>query len=198
MRIVEKSDTRLRLADRTLWVSVACVAAAAFLVGRFGIYGGDLRALAPAALLCVFALAFLRSTDVVFDRFTHLCTVRRFDVVRLKRRAFAFGDIRDVAVEIEPMQENLNALPCRLSLVTGGETIPLTASYEPDLKRFEVMREQILDWLFNQGGKPAAAADPVAALVKAGRTIDAIALLRQREGLDLVTAKDRVDKMRGD
>ena len=36
------------------------------------------------------------------------------------------------------------------------------------------------------------AADPLRELVKAGRIIDAVSLLRERENLNLVTARERV------
>jgi hypothetical protein len=80
---------------------------------------------------------------------------------------------------------------CRLSLVTATASYPVTASYEPSLERYSQMRETIVDAVFAVGHRPQPA-DPVRDLVRQGRTIDAVALLRKREGLDLTAAVARV------
>jgi hypothetical protein len=57
------------------------------------------------------------------------------------------------------------------------------------------MREAVPDAVFGDGKRPAAP-DPVRVLVKEGRIIDAVAMLRARDRLDLATASARVDEMR--
>jgi hypothetical protein len=151
--------------------------------------------LIPAALIVVFGLAFLRATDVTFDKVGRICAIRRFDVLRVKRTQIAFADIVDVRVEIEPMPDNPASISCRLSLVTASAVIPLTASYEPDQDRYSAMRDAVLEVVFKDRQKPAAL-DPVRMLVKEGRIIDAVAILRMRDGLDLTTASARVDELR--
>ena len=99
MRIVENTPERLVLRDRTWWISVICFGAAAVLLIRFA--PADRGALVGAVLFVVFGLAFLRGTDLVFDKVQTLCTLRRLDVLRIKRLRFAFEDIRDFRVEVE-------------------------------------------------------------------------------------------------
>jgi hypothetical protein len=70
----------------------------------------------------------------------------------------------------------------------------LTVAYEPDLERYNRMRETVLDVMFSPSHRPAAT-DPVLDLVKRGQIVAAVALLRKRDGLDLVTAKARVTEM---
>jgi hypothetical protein len=69
--------------------------------------------------------------------------------------------------------------------------MPLTADYEPSWERYEAMREVVLGTVFSDRPRPAAA-DPVHLLVREGRIIDAVSMLRTREGIDLKTAKERV------
>jgi hypothetical protein len=57
------------------------------------------------------------------------------------------------------------------------------------------MRDTVLELVFRDGTRPAAV-DPVRMLVKEGRIIDAVAILRMRDGLDLTTASARVDEPR--
>ena len=73
--------------------------------------------------------------------------------------------------------------------------MPLTASYAPDQPRYNAMRDTVLEAVFEDRPRPAAL-DPVRMLVKEGRIIDAVTILRVRDGLDLTTASMRVDALR--
>ena len=79
--------------------------------------------------------------------------------------------------------------------MTASAVLPLTASYEPDQERYDAMRDTVLEVVFGDGLRPAAL-DPVRMLVQQGRIMDAVAILRMREGLDLTTASARVDELR--
>jgi hypothetical protein len=195
MRISQNTPSHLKLRDRTLWISVVCFAAAAILLVRFAFDRDQSDQLIPAALSVMFGLAFLRATDVTFDKIDRICSVRRFDVVRMMRMRLAFEEITDVRVEIAPMPDDAAVLSCRLSLVTASAIMPLTASYQPDQARFNAMRDMVLEAVFGNRPRPAAL-DPVRMLVKQGRIIDAVAILRVRDGLDLTTASARVDELR--
>jgi hypothetical protein len=195
MRITENTASRLTLRDRTLWISAVCLAAAAIFVVRFAFDRDQPDVLIPAGLFVVFGLAFLRATDVTFDKIERSCAIRRFDVLRVMRTRLAFSEIIDARVEIEPMPNNAAVLSCRLSLVTASAIMPLTASYQPDQARFNAMRDTVLETVFGDRPRPAAL-DPVRMLVQQGRIIDAVAILREREGLDLTTASARVDALR--
>jgi hypothetical protein len=156
MRIAENTPSRLKLRDRTLWISAICFAAAAILISRFAFDRDQSEQLIPAGISLMFGLAFLRATDVTFDKVARICAIRRFDVLRLARTRLAFADIVDVRVEIAPMQDTETVLSCRLSLVTASTVLPLTAGYEPDQKRYNAMRDAVLEAVF--GDSPAAGA----------------------------------------
>ena len=110
---------------------------------------------------------------------------------RITRMQLAFDDILNARVEIEPMPDNPAVPSCRLSLVTKAAVIPLTAGYEPSQERHDAMREAVLDAIFNGRPHPAAP-DPIHQLVKEGRILDAVSMLRVREGIDLKAARERV------
>ena len=191
MRIVENTPSRLVLRDRTLWISAVLLGAAVVLLAHY-VRAHD-QTLIPALVSVAFALPFLRSTDVIFDKSERICALRRFDMLQMTSTRLEFRDLKDIRVETCPMDDS-QAVSCRLSLVTASATLPLTVSYEPSLERYNQMRETIVDAVFAAGHKPQAV-DPVLDLVQQGRTIDAVALLRKREGLDLTTAVARVDEM---
>jgi len=190
MRISEDTPSRLALRDRTLWLSAIFLAGAALL--GFGVVRDrEPGLLVSAGLFVIFALAFLRATDVAFDKVARTCVIRRLDVLRLTRMQLGFDDIIDARVETEPMPDDPAAPSCRLGLMTKSAAVPLTTGYEPSRERYEAMREAVLDAIFVDRRRPAAA-DPIHMLVKEGRIIDAVSMLRVREGIDLKTARERV------
>jgi hypothetical protein len=132
---------------------------------------------------------------VTFDKIQRICAIRRFDVLRLTRTRFAFGNIVDVKVEFAPFPENSSAVSCRLSPVTASAIVPLAASYEPDQERYNAMRDTVLEAVFQDRQRPGAI-DPIHMLVKQSSIIDAVAMLRIRDRLDLTTASVRVDEIR--
>lgn len=101
----------------------------------------------------------------------------------------------NVRVEFAPSPDSWDVISCRLSLVTASAIMPLTASYRPDQERYNAMRDTILETVFKDTPRPAAV-DAVRMLVEKGRIIDAVAFLREHDGLDLTTAKKRVDELR--
>jgi len=195
MRIVENSSERVVLRDRTLWVSWVCLGAAAAVCLLVALKHGDPRALYAAGFVAVFGLFFLRATDAVFDKARKTCFVRRRDIWRVTEVELAFRDIVDVRVEPMHVQDDEGGFKVRLSLVTAGQAVPLSAAYGPGLERYEAMRETLLDTVM-QGRPRPPPEDPVEVLVKAGYGVAAAGLLRQREGVDLATAHSRVKAMR--
>jgi hypothetical protein len=190
VRIAENTPSRLILRDRTLWISVVCFTAAAALVGRVAFDLDGAVQLVPAAVSVLFGLAFLRATDVTFDKTESRCLVRRLDVLRLTHWRLAFDDIVDVRLEIDRSHDP-DGLGYRLSLSTASAVIPLSATYEPGFERYSAMREAVLDAVFKAVQRPTTE-DPINDLVKAGRVIDAVAIIRMREGLNLTEARARV------
>jgi hypothetical protein len=191
MRITEDTPTRLDLRDRSWWISTLCFAAAAILLTGFLVARDQLGFLGLTGLFLVFELGSLHATDVSFDKVGRNCDIRRFDVMRLTRTRLTFADILDVKVEIGPLQADPGDISCRLSLVTASAVLPLSATYQPGLERYNDMRDRILDVLFAGASRPPGP-DLVEALAREGRVIDAVAALRNRERLTLTAARARV------
>ena len=195
MRIVENSSSRLVLRDRTLWLSVVFFGAAALMMGVFFFgQGGDHRIAYPAGFFVLSGLVFLRSTDAVFDKQARLCRLSQLNVFRVKRREIAFDDINDIEIDTGPTSPSSQVPTYRLNLMTASGTVPMTVAYEADLKRQEAMRSAILQAVAGGGPQPEGT-DVVRTMVKQGRLIDAVRLIRERDGLDLATAQQRVMEM---
>jgi hypothetical protein len=195
MRIAENDQARLVLRDSSLWISWICFAAAVALAVNFATRPADPRLLVPPVLLAVFGVGFFRSSDLTFDKMTRTCVLRRRDLARVRRTAFPFGEITDVRVEIRLGGDRARILMCRLNLIKGSETLPLTASYAPGLARYEALRETLADVVFAGRTRPPAA-DPLQELADPGRVIDTISFMRSRDGLDLAAAHARIEALR--
>jgi len=194
MRIVENRAARLALRDRTLWVTWICAPAACVLL-IVALSRHDWRPAVTGALFALSALFFLRSSDVVFDKASRTCTLRRRDMWRTSERTVRFDDIDDILIDV--ISDNTTVLvSCRLALKTRTGEVPFSASYEPGLERFEEMRGSIVDLIF-AGRAPPPVFDPVKSLAIAGRLIDATKLLRQRSNLSLADARDEVMRLSG-
>jgi hypothetical protein len=195
MRIVKTSTpSQLVLRDRTLWISGVCFAGALVLGYRVLALHDPAGIAISALLLLGFGLVFFGATDVVFDRTAQVCRLRRISALGVVRASYRFPEIADVKVEIEPSLGHSATTMCRLALVTAAGTTPLTRSYEPSLSRYNAMRDAIV--LALAADLPLSAEiDPVRDLVKQGRRIDAIALLRRRDKLGLTEAHERVARL---
>lgn len=189
MRIAEDSPQRLVLRDRTLWIGVLLVFAAAFLVYM------SLRQAHPAGmwvgagLFVLFGLAFFSASDVVFDRSTGEVTLTRLVLWRRSQRVLRFSEIKGVEIQESPGER---VPTCRLALVTAERSFPLTTVYDRGRKDYEAMRAAVLRAMGHAG---ESAPDPLESLVRQGRIVEAVELLRRRESLDLVTARERVREM---
>jgi hypothetical protein len=194
MGIIENSPERLRLRDRTWWVSLVCFAVALFLVGMFVTGRAPRSLLTGSAVWAAFGLAFLRGADVVFDRRARVMTLRRFSALGLRTTRLAFADIEGVRVDTRMLSPNSRRPSCRLTLATPTGELPLFAGYESGEERYERIRDAIRDAL-SPGRARAASEDPARVLAHAGRILEAASLIRQRDGLELAVAKQLAEAM---
>ncbi len=197
MRISEDSPQRLVVRDQSTWITALCFIAAVFLLIVPVIAGEGFGNIWLALLFIGFGLPFLRSSTAEFDKATQVCTFSKLTVVKRSRIRIPFADVRDVKLEVEPLNSSAQRPKYLLSLVTASGMIPLSDAYEPNLDRQDRIRKVILEAVGKQE-MLGHQADPVRALVEQGRIVDAVALLRQRDHLDLTTARQRVAQMQED
>jgi hypothetical protein len=196
MHIVEDEMPRLVLRDRTLWISFVCAGAAAFMgIGVIVAHKNPAGLLASAFLL-MGAVAFLRSSDIILDASRRVCSIRRRDMLRVTHREIGFDEIRDVTVDLQADTVHKDVFTYRLGLLTDEGPVPFGGVFEGGgPERCHALRETLVRMIF--AGRPApSVADPVRTLVAAGRTLDAVALLRSRDGLALADARAKAEEIR--
>jgi hypothetical protein len=150
--------------------------------------------LGASATCLIVSIVFLETARFEFAISTHLVTWRRRWGLRERSGTIPFGAIQSVMVE-RPLGDD-GTPSRRINLRTAdGSGIPLTVGYRPDSDGAILkIADQIRAVLRHTAGE--ARSDDVPALVAAGKTIEAIKILRETEGLSLTDAKQRVDDLR--
>ena len=193
MKVSEDSSARLVLKDQSVWITTVCGLAAALLVSQILVGRAPASMYVAAGFFALFALVFLRRSRVEFDKSARMVSIDKLQVFKRRRTRLRFDDISDVLIETEPLSATERVPPCRLSLATTQRTLPLTDSYQSDYAHHSVMRNAILQAL---GRSVSDAMDEsLRQLVHAGRSIDAIAMLRLQKKMDLTAARLKVAEL---
>jgi len=182
--------TKLMLAATVLFVGVAGYDV------FVGVRGTDrlIRLLASAATCFVISIVFLETARFEFSRPTRIVTWRRRWGLRQRSGTMAFGAIQSVMVERPIGDDGTPSRRINLRMMDGA-TVPLTVGYRPDSDG-EILRAAGKIRVVLGHKAEETRSDDVASLIAAGKTIDAIKILREAEGLSLTDAKQRVDELR--
>jgi hypothetical protein len=196
--------------DSTAWMKWTMAAAFVLLVVAAGDFWTNSRwterieaCLGAAGTLVVIGLAASESGRFAFDRRRRVVDWERRWAWWRRAGTIAFADVADVRAET-PIGDHGEPSRRIVLVLADGSLVPLRAGYVADgAGAVAAIAERIRAQL----GKPAqenaprqssapASPDAVAALVRAGRTIDAIKELRRARGLSLRDAKREVDALR--
>ncbi|TAJ96680.1 MAG: hypothetical protein EPO39_19940 [Candidatus Manganitrophaceae bacterium] len=127
-----------------------------------------------------------------FDSGTRLLTWRRRRSLSKKEGSIPFSQIEQVVLE-SAIGNNKYYPKHRVILRTGEGALPISLSYEHDDLN-QAIAERIRSRL---GLSPnALVADSIQSLVERGLDLDAIRLLREKEGLSLADAKKRIAEIK--
>ena len=201
MTIEERHDGTILVtydSTRLTWLMLAvggvCLATAGYDVS-IGSRGTDrLAGLLGAAGTCLLvAIVFLERAWFQFAPATRIVTWRRRWALRQRSGSIPFGAVQSVLVE-RPMGDD-GTPSRRIVLKTiAGEDIPMTVGYRPDADGAVLHIASRIRALLGHDSV-ATHMHNVRALIAAGKTIDAIRVLREEEGLSLVDAKRRVEEL---
>jgi hypothetical protein len=200
LTIDESSGATVVSYDSTA-LTKAMVAASAVLlaVAAYDLFIGSrgterLVGLIGASATCfLVAIVFLEQAWFRFAPDVRIVTWRRRWALKQRSGSIAFDAIQTVLVE-RPMGDE--GTPSRRILLktTSGEAIPMTVGYRPDADGAVLRIASRIRGLLGHDGD-ATHLQNVKALIAAGRVIDAIRVLREEEGLSLLDAKRRVEKI---
>jgi hypothetical protein len=201
MTIVEAGDGTIVVTyDSTALTRLMLAATAIFIaVAVYDVSLGDrgterLVGLLGAAATCfVVAIVFLENAWFQFAPANRVVTWRRRWALRQRSGSVPFDSIQAVLVE-RPIGDE--GTPSRRIMLrtTDGQEIPITVGYRPDADGTLLqIANRIRALLGHDAG--ATLMHNVRALIAAGKTIDAIRILREEERLSLLEAKRRVEEI---
>jgi hypothetical protein len=202
MNIEDTPDGSLRVTYDGRGLTKVMLAATALFAGVagydvfVGARGTDrlIGLLASAATCLAIAILFLETADFEFSRPTHLVLWRRRWALRERSGSIPFSEIQSVTVE-RPLGDT--GTPSRRVVLKtrDGAVVPLTVGYRPDSDDAILKTAERIRALLGHDAAVTARQD-VDDLIAAGKTIEAIRVLREREGLSLGDAKQRVEELR--
>jgi len=201
MTIDERPDGTILVtydSTRLTWLMLAvggvCLATAGYdvFIGARG--AGRLAVLLGAAGTCLLvAIILLERARFEFASGTRVVTWRRRWALRHHSGSIPFGSIQRVLVERPIGDDGTPSRRITLKTITDEE-IPMTVGYRPDADGAVLHIADGIRVLLDHDND-ATHMPNVRALIAAGKTIDAIRLLREEEGLSLPDAKHRLDEL---
>lgn len=195
MKIARQTETELVFEDSTYWLA-GVFAAFALLMAYVMIHSGTPRGLIGAGALLLFAVAWLRRTTMVFDANQQMVRWTRARWGRSSTGSLPFRSITDVVTQSAPGQNGITIY--RLALVAEGQAIPFCDEYSGGgVARYDALRETALKMLGRPSQSNLEGLDAsIRSLLKQGRTVDAVELVRASDHVTLTAARERVLQVR--
>jgi hypothetical protein len=201
MHIARQAPAELVCKESLLWLSIPFgLSALAFTY--FAIAQTKPIALLGAGIFLLCAATTARSTTFVFDGVRRTVLWNGRNLFKVKSGSIPFGDIYGIGVEAMSSDDGATY---RLSILTAQGSVPMAYAYSNGKDRHARMREAILAFL-NPGaqslpsasaatasGVPLADEASIRSLLRQGRKIDAVVLLRSTERLGLTEAMKRIN-----
>ena len=196
MHIVRQSPQELLVVDSSRWIS-ALAAGAGVVTGFAALAKHQPKGFLGVGLFLLFAVLADAQTSFTFDAIRRVVhwSGRRF--LRTESGTIAFDEIRDVTVEASASGSE-GGTSYRLAILTDAGTRPMAYGYS-GIGDFRKMRESILamvrpeDQIGLLEPRPLADEASIRSLLRQGRRIDAIHLLRVTEKLSLSEAVLRIN-----
>lgn len=197
MHVTRKTNSELVVVDSSIWVSVFLLCASVPLVYT-SIAHGKMSGLWGAGFFALCAFLSWRKEVVVFD-------AGRQQAVWWRRRAFKaasgtvpFSEIAGIGMEASAAGEH-GTLTYRLTILTSDKPVPMSDGYSSNRAHYEALKAEILDFLHMENSEASTSSvgdeNSIQSLLKQGRKIDAIQLVRASQKIGLTEAVDRVKEI---
>jgi hypothetical protein len=152
---------------------------------------------ALGSMLLLAIAAIVQDRRFVFDPSTRTMTWEQRNWFRSRGARLPFSDIKDVVVPFSretDLESNRRRNHYTAMLVTTTGQIPLTATSSMRKQEYVDLADAVLAILSRPHEQSAGA--EIDRLIAAGRTIDAIALVRAQQGLGLAEARALVETIK--
>jgi len=149
--------------------------------------------LAGAATLAITAVVMLEQVRFRVDPIQRVIEFQQRWGFRRRAGVMPFADVRRVSTEVPIGDDGIPSRRVILHLA-DGTSLPVTVGYKPDVNNAISRAADRLREILGHG--TPSAEESARLLIDQGRTVDAIKLLIDQEGLSLDDAKQRADELR--
>ena len=196
MHVTRKTNQELVVVDSSIWVSMLLLCAFVPAV-YLSIVRGERAGLLAAGFLLLCAFLFWRKEVVVFDAARQQATWWRRRAFKSASGMVPFSEITGIGMESSPADRTL---VYRLTILTSGRPVPLSDVYRGDKQRCDSVKGEILEFLHLDGGEAVSSSrsandNSIQALLRQGRKVDAVALVRASQHIGLTEAVNLVNEI---
>ena len=202
MHIARQTPQQLVVVDGSRWVSAICAALAVFGAYRV-ISQHEPRQLIGAVVLAIFAMIFDLRKTFTFDGAQRVVRWKGRTILKSESGEIRFDDITNIDTQTTTTSNKSATITLyRLAINASGTTIPMAYNYRGVSDGYAALRRQILEFV-RPGSQSAAALmggaaaesleSSLRALIRQGRKLDAIELVRSTEDLSLADAMKHIE-----
>ncbi len=197
MHVTRKTNTELALVDSSIWVSVFLLFAGGA-TAYASVMRGKPNGLWGACLFALFAFLFWRKEVVVFDAGRQQATWWRRRAFKAASGTVPFSEITGIGMEASAAGNNV--LTYRLTILTSNKPVPMSDMYRGDKQGCDSIRAEILQFLDMDNDEASSTSgvaheNSIQSLLRQGRKIDAVQLVRVSEKIGLTEAVNRVNEI---
>jgi hypothetical protein len=204
MRITRQNEGEMVVEDSGYWLSAILFVASlplfyvATLHGKVGtVFGGAFF------LLC--SLLWLRKTVFCFNAAEGMVHWRRRRLLSVSTGDIPFSEIKGIGTETTSGSNNVTTY--RLTILTAKGSVPLSDAYGGNHDKYASIRAELMRFLHLEAGEGVGAdqegsnavgagdLESIRSLLRQGRKIDAISLVRSGAKISLAEAVERVEEI---
>jgi hypothetical protein len=189
MHVTRKTNTELALVDSSIWVSVVLLCAAVPVVYT-SIAHGRQSGIWVSGFFVLGAFLMWRKEVVVFDAGRQQASWWRRRAFKAASGTVPFSEITGIGMEASAAGEH-GTLTYRLTILTSDKPVPMSDVYSGNRAHYEALKAEISQFLHVENVEmPAAGVDEssILSLLKQGRKVDAIELVRASQKIGLTEA----------
>lgn len=202
MHIVRQTPQELVVVDSSRWLSLFFAAATLFVV-YISVTRHEPKSFILAAFFLICALVSDLRKSFTFDSVQRVVRWKGRTILKAESGEILFDDISSIDAEVQITSNHSASIPVyRLAITTSKGTVPMSHNYRGVKDGYSALRGQILEFMgrgsqgmFGSVGGAAAESEEssLRSLIRQGRKMDAIELVRSTRNIGLTEAVKRVE-----
>lgn len=198
MHVTRRTNQELVVVDSSIWISVFLLCAAVAVAYASNLHGKPQQGLGIGGVCALFAFLFWRKEVVVFDAGRQQARWWRRRAFKTANGVVSFNDIKGIGMEASAAGEH-GTLTYRLTILTADKPVPMSDAYSSNREHYVALKAEISKFLHVENGQESTSENvdenSIQSLLRQGRKVDAIKLVRVSQHIGLTEAVDLVNRI---